>query len=216
MSGRFRATRCAFPWDSAAALADAIDEVGAERVAAFFCEPIIGAGGVLAPPDGYLQEVQRICSDRGVLFLADEVICGFGRVGDWFASTRLGLRPDLITFAKGVTSGYMPLGGVIASGRVREPFWSDTAGVWRHGYTYAGHATATAAAHPNLDIIENEGLLERALLLESELAEALAPLTEHELVAEVRAGLGVVAAVQPVDPAHGDLLTRCVHAPTGS
>ena len=200
------------PWDSAQALADAIDEVGAERVAAFFCEPIIGAGGVLLPPDGYLLEVERICREREVLFLADEVICGFGRVGDWFASSRVGLRPDLITFAKGVTSGYMPLGGVIASGRVREPFWADDAGIWRHGYTYAGHATATAAAHPNLDIMEREGLLARARELETELADALSPLTEHELVQELRAGFGVVAAVQPVDPSHGDLLTRAARA----
>jgi adenosylmethionine-8-amino-7-oxononanoate aminotransferase len=196
------------PWDSADALADAIDDAGQERVAAFFCEPIVGAGGVLLPPAGYLQAVQRVCRDRDVLFLADEVICGFGRVGDWFASARLGLRPDLITFAKGVTSGYVPLGGVVASARVREPFWSESAGVWRHGYTYAGHATATAAAHPNLDIMEREGLLARARDLEVELAGALAPLADHELVAEVRAGLGVVAAVQPVDPAMGDALTR--------
>jgi adenosylmethionine-8-amino-7-oxononanoate aminotransferase len=97
---------------------------------------------------------------------------------------------------------------VIASARVREPFWGEDAGVWRHGYTYAGHATATAAAHPNLDIMEHEDMLGRSLELERELFDGLAPLAEHELVAEVRAGLGAVAAVQPVDPAHGDLLTR--------
>ncbi len=184
------------PWDSASALADTIDEIGAGRVAAFLCEPIIGAGGVLLPPDGYLQGVQDVCRERGVLFVVDEVICGFGRVGDWFASTRFGLEPDAITFAKGITSGYVPLGGVIAGSRLRDAFWGADAGVWRHGYTYSGHATATAAAHPNLDILEREGLLGRALELERELADALGPLADHELVSEVRAGLGAVAAVQ--------------------
>ncbi len=184
------------PWDDAAALAEAIDRAGPENVAAFFCEPIVGAGGVLLPPPGYLEETRRICRERDVLFVADEVICGFGRVGDWFASSRFGLEPDAVTFAKGVTSGYVPLGGVIVGPRVREPFWTPGAGVWRHGYTYSGHATATAAAHANLDIMERESLPERALVLETELAEALAPLASHPLVSEIRAGLGVLAAVQ--------------------
>ena len=175
------------PWDDAVALASAIDEVGTERVAAFFCEPIVGAGGVLLPPPGYLEEARRVCRERDVLFVADEVICGFGRVGDWFASTRFGLDPDVVTFAKGVTSGYVPLGGVIVGARVREPFWAPEAGVWRHGYTYSGHATATAAAHANLDIMERESLPARARGLETELAAALAPLAAHQLVAEVRA-----------------------------
>ena len=184
------------PWDDAAALAEAIDRAGPENVAAFFCEPIVGAGGVLLPPPGYLEETRRICRERDVLFVADEVICGFGRVGDWFASSRFRLEPDAVTFAKGVTSGYVPLGGVIVGPRVREPFWTPGAGVWRHGYTYSGHATATAAAHANLDIMEREALPERALVLETELAEALAPLASHPLVSEIRAGLGVLAAVQ--------------------
>jgi putrescine---pyruvate transaminase len=184
------------PWDDAAALAEAIDRAGAENVAAFFCEPIVGAGGVLLPPPGYLEETRRICRERDVLFVADEVICGFGRVGDWFASTRFGLEPDAVTFAKSVTSGYVPLGGVIVGPRVREPFWVPGAGVWRHGYTYSGHATATAAAHANLDIMERESLPERARGLETELSEALAPLASHPLVSEIRAGLGVLAAVQ--------------------
>jgi adenosylmethionine-8-amino-7-oxononanoate aminotransferase len=186
-------------WDSVDALAEAIDEVGPERVAAFFCEPIVGAGGVLLPPDGYLQGVQRVCRERGVLFVVDEVICGYGRCGDWFASSRFGLEPDMMTFAKGVTSGYVQLGGVIVHPRVKEPFWREGAGVWRHGYTYSGHATATAAAHANLDIIEREDLLARGLALEGEISEALAPLAAHALVSEVRSGLGAVAAVQ-LDP----------------
>ena len=95
-----------------------------EHVAAFFCEPIIGAGGVLLPPDGYLQAVREICRTHGVLFVADEVICGYGRVGDWFACSRVGLDPDAMTFAKGITSGYVPLGGVIVGKTIQEPFWS--------------------------------------------------------------------------------------------
>jgi putrescine aminotransferase len=192
------------PWDDADALAAAIDEVGAEKVAAFFCEPIVGAGGVLLPPPGYLETARRVCRERDVLFVVDEVICGFGRVGSWFASARFDLVPDLVTFAKGVTSGYVQLGGVIAGRRVREPFWAEGAGVWRHGYTYSGHATAAAAAHANLDIMERESLCERALGLETELAAALAPLADHPLVSEVRSGLGVVAAVQLAPEAIAD------------
>jgi adenosylmethionine-8-amino-7-oxononanoate aminotransferase len=198
------------PWSSAEALAEAIDEAGRERVAAFFCEPVIGAGGVLIPPEGYLQEARRVCREAGVLFVADEVICGYGRLGSWFASTRFSLDPDMVVFAKGITSGYLPLGGVIVSPRVSEPFWSGTeAGVWRHGYTYSGHATATAAAHANLDIIEREGLVERALALETELAAVVSPLADHPLVAEVRCGTGVMAAVQ-LDP---DLVAADVTLP---
>jgi len=189
------------PWDDVDALEAAILATGPERVAAFFCEPIIGAGGVFLPPQGYLEGVQRVCREHGVLFVVDEVICGYGRVGDWFATRRLGLDPDIVAFAKGITSGYVPLGGVIVGRRVQEPFWgtADT-GVWRHGYTYSGHATAAAAAHANLDIIERESLVARGLELESQLAEALSPLSDHPLVSEVRTGFGAVTAVQ-VDPA---------------
>ncbi len=185
------------PWDSADALADAIDEAGADRVAAFFCEPVVGAGGVLFPPPGYLKEAERLCRERGVLFVADEVITGFGRCGQWFASARFGLEPDLIVFAKGVTSGYAPLGGVIVSPRVAAPFWdSDEPVMWRHGYTYSGHAASCAAGLANLDILEREQLPERALALEADLVEVLAPLAAHEVVTDVRTGPGFLAAVQ--------------------
>lgn len=184
-------------WDSAEALREAIGLAGPERVAAFFCEPVIGAGGVFVPPEGYLREVREICRETGVLFVADEVITGFGRTGDWFASGRFNLDPDLITCAKGITSGYLPMGAVIASSRVVEPFRSPSAGMWRHGYTYAGHATVAAVALANLDIMERERLPEGARALESQLAAALAPLARHPLVEEVRAGTGVLAAVQP-------------------
>lgn len=182
------------PWDSVEAVADAID-MGRGKVGAVFCEPVIGVGGVFSPPEGYLKQLRQLCADKEVLFVADEVITGFGRLGDWFASTRLGLDPDIITFAKGVTSGYLPLGGVIASGRVAEPFWREGE-IWHHGYTYSGHATACAAALANLDIMEREGLDKVALTLENDMAELLSPLTEHPAVTEVRAGLGVLAAVQ--------------------
>jgi len=187
-------------WDSAEALEATIREIGPERVAAFFCEPIIGAGGVLLPPDGYLHATREICRAHGVLFVADEVICGYGRTGDWFACGRVAIDPDAVTFAKGITSGYVPLGGVIVGRTIQEPFWGTAAaGVWRHGYTYSGHASAAAAAHANLDIIEREGIVARGLALETEIPAALAPLADHELVSEIRAGFGAVAAIQ-IDP----------------
>lgn len=183
-------------WDSAAALRDAIEHTGAERVAAFFCEPVIGAGGVFAPPEGYLAEVREICRETGVLFVADEVITGFGRLGDWFASARWGLQPDIVTCAKGITSGYLPMGAVIAAPWVAEPFWQAGAGAWRHGYTYSGHATAAAAALANLNIMEREALAAHAMELERTLRDAVAPIAGHPLVDEVRAGTGVLAAIQ--------------------
>ncbi len=182
-------------WDDAAALADAIEEAGPGRTAAFFCEPVLGAGGVFPPPDGYLGSVRAICRERGVLFVADEVITGFGRCGDWFASNRYELEPDLMTCAKGITSGYLPMGAVVAAPWVAEPFWAPGAGVWRHGYTYSGHATAAAAALANLDIMEREDLCGRALEMEGTLHDALRPLAEHEVVEEVRGGVGLLAAV---------------------
>ena len=190
------------PWDSAAALRETIESVGPERVAGFFAEPVVGAGGVLVAPDGYFEEVQAICRDAGCLFVADEVITSFGRCGRWFASPRFGIQPDLIAFAKGSTSGYLPLGGVIVSGRVAEPFWKPGGGViFRHGYTYSGHAAVTAASHANLDILDREGLIERGNELEREIHEVLQPLADHPLVAEIRSGTGAMAAVQLTEPA---------------
>jgi putrescine aminotransferase len=186
-------------WDSAEALEELIGRVGTERVAAFFCEPVIGAGGVFHAPPGYLAKVRDICRQSGVLFVADEVVTGFGRVGAWFASERFRLDPDLIVCAKGITSGYLPLGALIASGRVAEPFFDGTVGLWRHGYTYSGHAAVAAAALANLDVMEREDLLARAVSLERELAAALRPLESHDLISEVRVAEGVLAAVQ-LDP----------------
>ncbi|MGW4848191.1 aminotransferase family protein [Nocardia brasiliensis] len=199
-------------WDDAKALLALIEEIGAERIAAFFCEPIIGAGGIYLPPQGYLAEVRRICRDHDILFVADEVVTGFGRIGgSWFASSRFDLEPDLMTTAKGLTSGYLPMGAVFIAPRVAEPFFGG--GVWwRHGYTYGGHAGSAAAALANLDIVERENLLAEAARLESTLHTKLAPLAEHPRVAEVRSGLGAVAAVQLVDPAEGLPMVKTLRA----
>jgi putrescine---pyruvate transaminase len=185
------------PWDDAAALEKMIVQVGAERVAAFFCEPVVGAGGVYFPPEGYLARVQEICREQDVLFVADEVITGCGRVGSWFASERFGLEPDMMTVAKGLTSGYAPLGAVLAGPRVAEPFWRPgSAEVFRHGYTYQAHPTSCAIGLANLEILEREQLVPRVRELEQVLAAKLAPLSSHELVAEVRTGTGLLAAVE--------------------
>jgi adenosylmethionine-8-amino-7-oxononanoate aminotransferase len=184
-------------YDSPQALRDEIARLGADRVAAFFCEPVLGAGGVYPPPPGYIEEVAQICADTGVLLAIDAVIVGFGRLGSWFGCERFGIRPDLITFAKGVTSGYLPLGGVVASGRVAEPFWSEPGRiVVRHGQTFSGHPTVCAAALANLAIIEREGLMTRGQELEGELLDAFAPLADNPLVGQVRGGTGLMLGVE--------------------
>jgi adenosylmethionine-8-amino-7-oxononanoate aminotransferase len=205
--------------DSAQALRDELERIGPERVAAFFCEPVIGAGGVYPPAPGYIEEVAEICAETGVLFVVDSVIVGFGRLGGWFGCERFGVRPDMVTFAKGVTSGYLPLGGVLVSGRVAEPFWSEPGRITvRHGQTYAGHASVCAAGNANLAILEREGLIPRGQELEGDLYGALAPLAEHPLVGEIRGGVGVMAAVElaadvlEADPGAGAKLYRGVRS----
>jgi putrescine---pyruvate transaminase len=189
--------------DSLPALEAEILRVGPDRVAAFVCEPVIGAGGVHLPPEGYIEGVADLCAEHGVLLVIDSVICGFGRLGTWFGVERWEtVRPDMITFAKGVTAGYLPLGGVVVSGAIAAPFFAAPGGpMLRHGPTYAGHPTCCAAALAVLDIYEREDLIARGRELERPLADALAPLTEHPAVSEVRAGLGLLAAVQLADPA---------------
>jgi adenosylmethionine-8-amino-7-oxononanoate aminotransferase len=179
---------------------DAVEALFAARapeIAAFFAEPVIGAGGVIPPEDGYFAGLQQLCRQFDVLLIADEVITGFGRTGAWWGSQRYGIEPDLITFAKGVTSGYMPLGGVIAGARVRAPFWDDPVpgAIFRHGYTYSGHAAACAAAMANLDILEGEDLLAGVRRLEPVLASALGALSSAPLVSEVRT-VGLTGAVE--------------------
>jgi adenosylmethionine-8-amino-7-oxononanoate aminotransferase len=183
-------------FDSLEALDQRIREVGPGRIAAFFAEPVIGAGGVLPPPDGYIEGAAALCREHEILFVADSVICGFGRLGTWFGIERWDVTPDMIVFAKGVTSGYLPLGGVIISGELAEPFWETEGRAFRHGVTYAGHATCCAAALANIELLEREHLIERGRELEAVLADALKPLADHDQVAEVRAGLGLLAAVE--------------------
>src|SRR6478735_2548447 len=180
--------------DAIEALEAEIERVGAGRVAAVFVEPVIGAGGVRQPAPGYIEGVADLCARTGVLFVCDSVIAGFGRLGTWFGIERWDVEPDMITFAKGVTSGYLPLGGVVVGGKVAAPFWED--GAWfRHGPTYSGHPTVCAAAMANLDIIEREGLLDRGRELEDEIGSALRPLGDHPLVGEIRTGIGALAAI---------------------
>jgi len=166
------------------------------EIAAFIGEPVIGAGGVYPPEDHYWPEVSRLCREHDVLLIADEVITGFGRTGHLWGTQRYGIEPDMITFAKGVSSGYVPLGGVLVGERVRAPFWDeDIAGaVFRHGYTYSGHAGAAAAAMANLDIIEREGLVARVAALEPVLDRAVRRLAAAPGVGEIRT-VGLTAAV---------------------
>ncbi len=166
------------------------------EIAAFIGEPVIGAGGVIPPEDGYWEEVTQLCDAHGVILVADEVITGFGRLGTMFGSDRFGMAPDIITFAKGVTSGYLPLGGLLIGRRVQEPFWDGPSGaLFRHGYTYSGHATACAAALANLDILEREGLVARVATLEPVLAREIARLDDAPLVSETRV-VGLTAAIE--------------------
>jgi putrescine---pyruvate transaminase len=184
-------------WDDAAALEAEILRLGPESVAAFVFEPVIGSGGVRVAPAGYLRDVERICREHGVLTIADVVIGGFGRLGTWLGVERFGLTPDLIVFAKGVTSGYLPLGGVIAAPNVAEPFWATggAAHIFAHGATYSGHPTCCAAANANLDLLARDGLVSRARDLESGFHQRLNELCSHDLVAEIRGGVGLMAAV---------------------
>jgi putrescine---pyruvate transaminase len=170
---------------------------GASEIAAFIAEPIIGAGGVIPPIEGYWERVAELCARYDVLLIADEVITAFGRLGTWWGSQRYGIQPDMITFAKVVTSGYMPLGGVLVGPRVRAPFWDDPipGATFMHGYTYSGHAAACAAAIANLDIIERENLVGRVRDLEPVMAREIGRLANAPLVGELRT-IGLTAAVE--------------------
>ncbi len=182
-------------YDSVEALAEEIERLGADSVAAFIGEPVIGAGGVYPPPDNYWRGVAEVCRENDVLLIADEVVTGFGRLGTWFACERYEFEPDLLVFAKGVTSGYMPLGGVVVGPRVQEPFWSGDGVVFKHGYTYSGHAAACAAALANLDILDEEDLVARVAAFEPEWVESVSSLADNPLVEEVRA-VGLLGAVE--------------------
>ena len=179
----------------------AIDALGEDKVAAFIAEPIQGAGGVIIPPDSYWPEVRRICREREILFVSDEVICGFGRLGRWFGSTYFGTEPDLMPIAKGLSSGYLPIGGVMVSDKVAAVL--EETGDFNHGFTYSAHPVAAAAALANLKVIREEKLVERV-------ADDIGPylqarwraLADHPLVGEARM-TGLVGALELV-PAKPD------------
>jgi adenosylmethionine-8-amino-7-oxononanoate aminotransferase len=181
------------PADDAEALATFMHEHG-DEVAAVLTEPVQGAAGIYPPPDGYLEAARRLCDQHGAYLIFDEVITGFGRLGTWFASHHYGVRPDLVTFAKAVTSGYQPLGGVFVGAAPRAALESDADFFLRHGFTYSGHATACAAGLCNLDILRREGLVERASHVGARLRDGLRALAADEIIDHTR-GEGAMWAV---------------------
>jgi adenosylmethionine-8-amino-7-oxononanoate aminotransferase len=184
---------------AARALEEAILREGPDTVGAFIAEPVQGAGGVIVPPDDYFPRVREICDRYDVLLISDEVITGFGRTGEWFALRRWGVQPDIMSFAKGVTSGYLPLGGIQISDEIREAIVSAPAGErWLHAYTYSGHPTCCAVALCNLDILERENLVQNAAQMGQRLMERLHSLQgEFECIGNVR-GLGLMCAIELV------------------
>jgi adenosylmethionine-8-amino-7-oxononanoate aminotransferase len=174
-------------------------ETNPGRVAAVFAEPVVGAGGVWPPAPGYLQGLRELCDVHGAHLVLDEVICGFGRLGTLFAGTHFGVAADITTFAKGVTSGYVPLGGALVAPSVHGPLSADPGFVLRHGYTYSGHGAAAVAALACLDITEREGLVDRATAIGRRLEPQLRALLDDGLVTDVR-GVGALWAVSVPDP----------------
>ncbi len=174
-----------------------IDELGEDRVAAFIAEPIQGAGGVIVPPKSYWPEVKRILEEREILFISDEVICGFGRTGRWFGFETYGTEPDLVTFAKAVTNGYMPLGGCLVSKKISDVLRSG-GGEFAHGLTYSGHPASCAAGLATIDILQNTKIIEtRVKELAPYFANKVNELADHPIVGEVRVQ-GLFAAVELV------------------
>ncbi len=180
-------------------LEQAILREGPDTVAAFIAEPVQGAGGVIVPPPDYFARIREICTQYDVLLIADDVITGFGRTGRWFGLEHYGVEPDIMQFAKGITSGYVPLGGIGVSDRIREVINGVPAGKrWMHAYTYSGHPTCCAVALRNIDILESEHLVERAAAAGTRLLEGLRTLEGMDGVGNIR-GLGLMAAVEVVE-----------------
>ena len=187
----------AFGLRAARALEEEILAVGPENLAAFAGEPVQGAGGVKIPPETYWPEIQRIVDKYGILLLADEVITGFGRLGTWFASEYYGIRPNLISFAKAATSGYIPLSGVLVDDRIADALMAHDDD-FHHGYTFSGHPVACAVALKNIEIMEREGLVQRVREFGAPaLAKLLAKFKDHPLVGEVRS-VGMLGAIELV------------------
>jgi len=187
----------AFGIHAAKAIEAKILELGADKVGAFIGEPIQGAGGVIIPPKTYWPEVQRICKQYDVLLICDEVICGFGRTGAWFALENFGIEADFITLAKGLSSGYLPISAVMVGDRVMKSF-IDKGGEFYHGFTYSGHPAACAVALKNIEIIRREGLVEKVRdETGPHLAKALKTLEDHPLVGETRS-MGLIGAIELV------------------
>jgi putrescine aminotransferase len=174
-----------------------IHELGEDKVAAFIAEPVQGAGGVIVPPETYWPEIQRICDKHEILLIVDEVICGFGRTGNWFGSQTYDIRPDIMTVAKGLSSGYAPIGGSIVSDEVAETV--NSAGEFNHGYTYSAHPVCCAVALENLRILEEEGIVDHARDVAGPyLQEKWLQLGEHPLVGEAKiAGMMGSLALTP-------------------
>jgi adenosylmethionine-8-amino-7-oxononanoate aminotransferase len=182
--------------DLAETIADRIEFEGPDTVAAVILEPVQNAGGCFTPPEGYFKRVREICDQNDVLLISDEVICAWGRLGDWFGSTRYGYQPDLITTAKGLTSAYAPMGALIVSDRVAEPFLSGT-NSFTHGFTFAGHPVCAAIALANIDALEREGVLENVRSNEGALRSMLDSLRDIPIVGDVR-GAGYFQAMELV------------------
>jgi len=174
-----------------------IDELGEDKVAAFIAEPVQGAGGVIIPPDSYWPEIKRICDERDILLIMDEVICGFGRTGNWFGCETYDLEPDLMTFAKAVTNGYMPLGGVMVSDKITDVLLSG-GGEFAHGLTYSGHPVACAAGLATIKVLHNSNLIQTSgTEIAPHFQARLRELESHRIVGQVR-GRGMFAAVELV------------------
>ena len=181
---------------AARALEEAIVREGPDTVGAFIAEPVQGAGGVIVPPDDYFPRVREICDQHNVLLIDDEVITGFGRTGEWFGLRHWGVEPDIMSFAKGITSGYLPLSGIQISDEIHEVILNAPSNeVWMHGYTYSGHPTCCAVAVKNIEVIEREGLVDRAGNRGKRLLEGLRTLTQYPVVGDVR-GLGLICAIE--------------------
>jgi putrescine aminotransferase len=181
----------------AAELERRIQELGVDNVAAFIGEPVQGAGGVIIPPDTYWPEIQRICDEHGILLVADEVITGFGRLGEWFGSQFYGIEPDLIVFAKAVNSGYLPLGGVLVGDRVADSLVEE-GGEFYHGFTHSGNPVSCAVAIATLEVMRREGIVERVRDdIASYFAKLWQSLGDHPLVGEARS-VGMLGAMELV------------------